>query len=55
MMKEEKCIPWYFPPVNTDVWLCSPFEARRFKKEVESMAADECKVTLVFYCKAELA
>lgn len=44
MSKEDKCIPWYFPPVDPDVRLCSPYEARDFKKEMESIAAHECKV-----------
>ena len=41
---EDKCIPWFFPPVDPDVRLCSPYEARDFKKEMESIAAHECKV-----------
>ena len=43
-MEEDRCIPWYFPPVDPDVRLCSPYEARDFKKEMESIAAHECKV-----------
>ena len=46
--EEDKCIPWYFPPVIPDVRLCTPFEARSFKKEIESVAADDCRVICCF-------
>ena len=46
-MEGDKCIPWYFPPVDKDIRLCSPFEARDFKKEMESIAAEECKVICI--------
>ena len=43
-VEEDRCIPWYFPPVDPKVRLCSPYEARDFKKEMKSIAAHECKV-----------
>ena len=43
-LEKDKCMPWYFPPVYPDLRLCSPFEARDFKKEMESIPAHECKV-----------
>ena len=44
MKDEEKCIPWYFPPPNSDVRLCSPFEASSFNKQIDLIDDDECKV-----------
>ena len=43
-VEEDRCIPWYFPPVDPNVRLCSPYEARDFKKDMESIGAHECKV-----------
>ena len=42
----DKCIPWYFPPVDPDVRLCSPYESRNFSREMEKMAHDVCKVRI---------
>ena len=44
MKDEDKCIPWYFPPPNSGVRLCSPYEARSFNKEIDLIDDDECKV-----------
>ena len=40
----DRCIPWYLPPVDPQVRVCDPFEARDFNKEIEFMSADVCKV-----------
>ena len=44
MRDGEKCIPWFLPPVDPDARLCSPYETRRFKKEMESPDSKNCEV-----------
>ena len=44
MKEEEKCIPWFLPPVDPDARPCSPYETKRFKKEMESPDAKDCEV-----------
>ena len=44
MTEVDRCMPWYLPPVDGDVRLCSPFEARIFKKKMELIGERECKV-----------
>ena len=44
MKEAEKCIPWYLPPMDPDMRLCSPFEARLFRKEIDSTAEKDCMV-----------
>ena len=48
--EKDKCIPWFFPLVDPDVRLCSPFEARSFKKDIDSVAADDCRVIYNHIC-----
>merc|ERR1719499_1398868 len=31
MKDEDKCLPWYYPQVDPDARLCSPFEARKMR------------------------
>ena len=40
----DRCIPWYYPPVDPAVRVCDPFEARDFNKKIEFMSSDICKV-----------
>ena len=44
MTEGNKCLPWYYPPVNTDTRMCSPFEADEFKKGIELISVNECRV-----------
>ena len=44
MTEGNKCIPWYYPPVNNDTRMCSPFEAEEFKKGIELISVNECRV-----------
>ena len=44
MTEGNKCIPWYYPPVNNDTRMCSPFEADEFKKGIELISVNECRV-----------
>ena len=44
MSEQDKCIPWYLPPVDPNVRLCSPFEARSFSNEMDKIQDDACQV-----------
>lgn len=47
MTENERCIPWFYPPLETDTRLCSPFEAEEFKTAIELMSANDCKVNMI--------
>ena len=40
----ENCIPWYYPAVEPDARMCTPYETRDFNGEIENMPSKECKV-----------
>ena len=40
-----KCIPWYYPNVDPDLRMCSPFEAWDFNAKMEKVAPKACRVT----------
>ena len=42
----DKCIPWYYPPVDPKVRMCSTFEARDFNKAIEKMPGGICEVSI---------
>ena len=42
--ESEKCLPWYYPPIDLDLRLCSPFEARDFGNKLEKISHAKCKV-----------
>ena len=44
MTEGNKCTPWYYPPVNPDTRLCSPFEAEDFIRIMELISVNECRV-----------
>ena len=44
MTEGNKCIPWYYPPVTSDIRICSPFEAIEFKKAIELISVNKCRV-----------
>ena len=46
MGEDEKCTPWYLPPVDPDARLCSPFEAIKFNHAIDTMAANVCEFCL---------
>ena len=46
MGEDEKCAPWYLPPVDPDARLCSPFEAIKFNRAIDTMAANVCEFCL---------
>ena len=39
-----QCIPWYYPQLDPDTRMCSPFEAREFNKKVDIASTNLCKV-----------
>merc|ERR1719188_1845760 len=38
-----RCIPWFYPPVDPEVRVCDPFEAKDFRMEIERMQDGKCK------------
>ena len=44
MEDEDRCEPWYYPPLDPSVRLCSPFEAMAFQKVIDKMPTDVCQV-----------
>ena len=49
----ERCIPWYYPPVDPEVRMCSAFEARDFNKAIEKMPGGICEVS-TYHIKIEV-
>ena len=47
MSEEERCMPWYLPPLDSGTRLCSPFEALNFTNYINKMSYDECKVCMI--------
>ena len=46
MSNNEKCTPWYLPPLDSNFTLCSPFDAKNFSNAMEKMSNDLCKVCI---------
>ena len=46
MTEESRCIPWFYPPLDRDTRLCSPFEAEDFKSVIKFMSPNDCEVRL---------
>ena len=46
MTNVTKCTPWYYPPVNPDTRMCSPFEAQDFTKSMKLISLNECRVLI---------
>ena len=46
MTNGTECTPWYYPPVNPDTRMCSPFEAQDFTKSMELISLNECRVLI---------
>ena len=40
-----KCLPWYYPPIDLDLRLCTPFEAKDFSTKLEKISHAKCKVS----------
>ena len=49
MKEKDKCLPWYYPQVDPDARLCSPFEASVLRTIIDTMSNNKCKV-----CKYQL-
>ena len=50
----EQCEPWYLPPVDANIRLCSPFEARNFTDEIDKLSNEICKVCSQISSKEQL-
>ena len=46
MKDDDRCLPWYYPPVDLDTRLCTPFEAGEFNRLMELISANECRVQI---------
>ena len=44
MTTEERCTPWFYPPIDSGLRLCSPFETIAFKNRMDILASKSCKV-----------
>ena len=49
MEDENRCEPWYYPPLDPSVRLCSPFEAMAFQKIIDKMPTDVCQVRGIWW------
>ena len=49
MSDQDKCIPWYLPPIDPNARLCSPFEARNFSSDMDKIQDDACQVGYFLY------
>ena len=45
----EKCIPWYYPPIDLELRLCTPYEAKDFANMLEKISHAQCKVGLIMF------
>ena len=45
LKESEKCLPWYYPPIDLDLRLCSPFQAKDFGNKLEKISHAKCKVS----------
>ena len=45
----DRCIPWYYPPVDPEVRMCSAFEARDFSLAIEKMPGGICEACTLSY------
>ena len=50
MNKEDKCLPWYYPQMNNEARMCSPFEALAMREKIDKMSSDMCKVYIQDNC-----
>ena len=42
--QEDKCLPWYYPQVDPEARLCSPFEAIKLQKMIDTISNKKCRV-----------
>ena len=55
MKEEDKCLPWYYPQVDPDARICSPFEARELRTMIDTVSNKKCKVRNHHLCCKFLA
>ena len=46
MKEEDKCLPWYYPQVDPDARLCTPFEAKELMTMMATVSNKKCKVRI---------
>ena len=44
MKDEDKCLPWYYPQVDQDARLCSPYEAIKLRMMIDTISNKKCEV-----------
>ena len=44
MNETDRCLPWYYPQVDPEARLCSPFEARMLREKIDTMSNIACQV-----------
>ena len=44
MKDDDKCLPWYYPQVDPEARLCSPFESRALRETINTMSNKMCQV-----------
>ena len=44
MKDEDKCLPWYYPQVDQDARLCSPYEAIKLRTMIDTISNKKCEV-----------
>ena len=50
MDDKDKCLPWYYPQVDPDARLCTPFEARKLRMMIDTMSNKKCEVSINQLC-----
>ena len=54
MTEQDRCIPWYYPQIDQELRLCSPFEALNLRSLIDSLPTNLCQVfsfTLAILCR----
>ena len=49
MNENEKCLPWFTPPISAEFRICSPFEATNFTDIFDKLSNEICKVCTYIY------
>ena len=44
MTEQDRCIPWYYPQIDQELRLCSPFEAFNLRSLIDSLPTNLCQV-----------
>ena len=44
MTEKDRCIPWYYPQIDEELRLCSPYEALDLRSMIDSQPTNLCQV-----------